>query len=154
MNWILFLHREIFPRLGLKDLPVVVVVGRWIVCVFLWTVLVVGLCVTLVCRDPLQPRSARFTATLRAAVTAREDAVLARQRHIDVAALSTSTSFHEALLEVVWQEGVQDRVDGRIRVAQTAGQQKHSHHVLRLGRLRWRENQWHLVGNIFFTFQK
>jgi len=73
-----------------------------------------------------------------------EETVLQLQLGIHVLARRTGAGLHEALLEVVAEEGVQDGVHGRVGVAEAAAGQEHGQ--LQAGRtaLRGRANQSHL----------
>jgi hypothetical protein len=73
-----------------------------------------------------------------------EHAVLHVQCGIYILSRCTSTRFQEALLEVVTQEGVQDRVHGRVGVAKEAGEQEDGEADDGLAHVRWSEYQCHL----------
>lgn len=72
---------------------------------------------------PSCPAAAAAAAALRAApVPARKRAVLLVQTGVDVLARGARARLQEALLEVVAEERVQDRVHGAVAVAQASGQ--------------------------------
>lgn len=77
-------------------------------------------------------------------VAARENAVLKVQRGVDVPAGGARARLHEALLEVVRQEGVEDGVHRRVGVAEAAGQQEDRDGDLGLALVRRREDERHL----------
>jgi len=84
-------------------------------------------------------------AALRtAAVPARERAVLLVQARVHVLAGRARARLEEALLEVVAEERVQDRVHGAVAVAQAAGQQEYRDDDLGLALFGRREYQRHL----------
>lgn len=84
-------------------------------------------------------------AALRAApVSARERAVLLVQARVHVFAGGARARLQEALLEVVTEERVQDRVHGAVAVAQATGQQEYRDDDLRLALFGRRKYQCHL----------
>jgi len=90
---------------------------------------------------PSCPAAAAFRA---AAVPARERAVLLVQARVHVLARSARARLEEALLEVVAEERVQDRVHGAVAVAQATGQQEYRDDDLGLALFGRREYQRHL----------
>lgn len=89
---------------------------------------------------PSGPAAALGTAP----VPARKRAVLLVQTGVHVLAGSARARLQEALLEVVAEERVQDRVHGAVAVAQAPGQQEYRDHDLGLTLFGRREYQRHL----------
>jgi len=77
-------------------------------------------------------------------VPSREYAVLDVQRGVHVLAGSAGARLQEALLKVVAQEGVEDRIHRAVAVTEEAGQQEAGDGDVTLALLRWRIDQRHL----------
>lgn len=73
-----------------------------------------------------------------------ENAVFKVQSGIYIFASSTGACLEETLFEIITEEGVQNRIHGRIRVTKTSGDEEYDNRQPGLALFGWCEYEGHL----------